>query len=179
MAGVGFGALRELMDRGFRTRDQVRSLLGTECLALVPVLPKKAYRLLRPSGQLAFWSAVHGFPEGFDPFFTEIQDVYDEIGEGVPDDHVWLGPGELPDQTGEIVASGLFDVALVRQLDWEKTYDADSFIALLDTFSGHIAMEDAKRVHLYAEIRRRLAERSDGLLRRHWGAVLHVAAPLR
>ena len=104
--------------------------------------------------------------------------MYDEIGEGLPDDHVWLGPGELPDQTAEIVASGLFDVALVRQLDWEKTYDADSFIALLDTFSGHIAMEDAKRAHLYAEIRRRLARRPDGLLRRHWGAVLHVARAL-
>ena len=27
------------------------------------------------------WSAAHAFPDGFDPFFTEIQDVYDEIGE--------------------------------------------------------------------------------------------------
>ncbi|MEO6512500.1 MAG: hypothetical protein ABIO16_15990 [Nocardioides sp.] len=39
-------------------------------------------------------------------------------------------------------------------------------------------MEAAKREHLYAEIRRRLGERPDGLLRRHWGAVLHVAARL-
>jgi succinoglycan biosynthesis transport protein ExoP len=36
--GAGFGAFRELMDRGFRTREQVRSLLSTECLALVPML---------------------------------------------------------------------------------------------------------------------------------------------
>jgi polysaccharide biosynthesis transport protein len=36
--GVGLGAFREIMDRGFRTRDQVRSVLGTECLALVPLL---------------------------------------------------------------------------------------------------------------------------------------------
>ena len=38
MLGVGFGALREIMDRGFRTREQVRSLLHTECLAMVPRL---------------------------------------------------------------------------------------------------------------------------------------------
>jgi SAM-dependent methyltransferase len=138
---------------------------------------RRAHDVLRPDGHLAFLSASHVVPRDGDPFFREIQEVYDEIGEGVPDDHVWLGPGELPDQTAEIVASGLFDVAVVRQLDWENTYDAGSFIALLDTFSGHIAMEDAKRAHLYAEIRRRLAERPDGLLRRHWGAVLHVAAP--
>lgn len=36
MLGVGLGALRELLDRGFRTREQVRSVLNTECLALIP-----------------------------------------------------------------------------------------------------------------------------------------------
>jgi SAM-dependent methyltransferase len=40
---------------------------------------RKAHRLLRPGGHLAFWSAVHAFPAGFDPFFAEIQDVYDAI----------------------------------------------------------------------------------------------------
>ena len=38
MLGGGLGAFRELMDRRFRTREQVRSVLGTECLALVPLL---------------------------------------------------------------------------------------------------------------------------------------------
>src|SRR5262249_9315660 len=38
MIGVGFAAFREVMDRKFRTREQVKSVLATECLALVPVL---------------------------------------------------------------------------------------------------------------------------------------------
>jgi succinoglycan biosynthesis transport protein ExoP len=38
MLGGGLAALRELMDRGFRTREQVRSVLATECLAMVPRL---------------------------------------------------------------------------------------------------------------------------------------------
>jgi polysaccharide biosynthesis transport protein len=38
MFGVGFGALRELLDRGFRTSEQVKSVLNTECLALIPRL---------------------------------------------------------------------------------------------------------------------------------------------
>jgi polysaccharide biosynthesis transport protein len=38
MFGVGFGALRELLDRGFRTGEQVKSVLNTECLALIPRL---------------------------------------------------------------------------------------------------------------------------------------------
>ena len=38
MLGVGLGVFRELMDRGFRTREQIRSILATECLALIPLL---------------------------------------------------------------------------------------------------------------------------------------------
>jgi SAM-dependent methyltransferase len=139
---------------------------------------RRAHEVLRPDGHLAFWQASHLVPADGDPFFREIQDVYDEIGEAVPGDHVWLGPGDLPDRTHEVEASGLFEMTLVRHVDWETTYDADGYLALLDTFSGHIAMEDAKRAHLYAQIRRRLSLRPDGLLRRHWGAVLHVAARL-
>jgi hypothetical protein len=36
-------------------------------------------------------------------------------------------------------------------------------------------MEDWQRERLYSEIRRRLAQRTDGQLRRHWGGVLHIA----
>ncbi len=96
-------------------------------------------------GHLAFWRADHVFPAGGDRFFAEIQEVYDDIGEGVPDDHVYFAPGELPDQRAEIEASGLFEVTEVRHVDWETTYDADGYLALLDTFSGHIAMEPAAR----------------------------------
>src|SRR5262249_1040418 len=38
MIGGGLAAFREIMDRKFRTREQVHSLLATECLALVPLL---------------------------------------------------------------------------------------------------------------------------------------------
>jgi SAM-dependent methyltransferase len=134
-----------------------------------------AWRALRPGGHLAFWSAFHVFPEDGDPFFREIQDVYDEINEGLPPGSVWPRPGELPVQTDEIEASGLFEVTLVRQFDWERVYDAEGYIELLDTFSGHISMEEWQRERLYGEIRRRLGERPGGTVRRHWGAVLQVA----
>ena len=136
---------------------------------------RRAWEVLRPGGHLAFWEAAHAIPEGGDPFFAQIQDVYDEIGEGMPGDSVFLRPGELPDQVADVEASGLFEDIQVRHFDWEISYDADGYIGLLDTFSGHIAMQAWQRDRLYGEIRRRLAERPDGRLRRHWGAVLHVA----
>jgi len=63
----------------------------------------------------------------------------------------------------------------IRRFDWEIRYTAEAYIQLLDTFSGHIAMAQWQRGRLYGEIRRRLAQRPDGLVRRHWGAVLQVA----
>jgi len=134
-----------------------------------------AWRWLQPGGQLAFWSASHLFPSGGDPFFRDIQDVYDEIGEGLPPGSGYYQPGEQPDERAVIEATGLFDVVLIKHFDWEVSYSAAEYIALLSTFSGHIDMADWQRDRLYGEIRRRLAARPDGMLRRHWGAVLHLA----
>ncbi len=136
---------------------------------------RRAWQLLRPGGHLAFWGASHVFPVGGDTLFGEIQDVYDEIGEGLPPGSAFPRPGELPDAGDEIEASGLFGEVGIRHFDWEVSYDAEGYIRLLETFSGHIAMEQWKRDRLYGEIRRRLALRPEDLLRRHWGVVLHVA----
>jgi SAM-dependent methyltransferase len=134
-----------------------------------------AWLALRPGGHLAFWSAFHVVPDGGDPFFAEIQEVYDEINEGLPPGWAFPRPGELATSGAEIEGSGRFEVADIRHFDWEQVYDAEGYIELLNTFSGHLEMADWQRDRLYGEIRRRLALRPDRLLRRHWGAVLHVA----
>jgi len=136
---------------------------------------RKAWELLRDGGHLAFWSATHAFPAGGDRFFHEIQDVYDEINEGLPAGAQFLEAAELPDERAEIEATGLFTDVEIRHFGWEIEYTAEEYIRLLDTFSGHIAMAQWQRDRLYGEIRRRLAERPGGRLRRGWGAVLHVA----
>ncbi len=136
---------------------------------------RRAWELLRPGGHLALWTAAHVFPAGGDPFFREIQPCYDEIGAGLPSAAAWPRPGELPDGTADIEGSGLFERVAVRHFDWEVSYSAEEYIRLLDTFSNHIAMDADKRGRLDSEIRRRLSARRDGRVRRHWGAVLHVA----
>jgi SAM-dependent methyltransferase len=136
---------------------------------------QKTHALLCPGGHLAFWSARHAFPSDFDPFFTEIQEVYAALGESDRDEWPPPPPEELSDASAEIAATGLFDDVHVRRYLWESMYTADEYIALLGTFSGHIAMDDAKRETLYGEIRARLARRKDPRVRRHWHAILHVA----
>ena len=136
---------------------------------------RRAADVLEPRGHLALWGAGHVIPYDGDPFFDELQDVYDEIGESRPPDATLPRPQELDDDREEIEASGLFEVVDIKQYDWETVYDAEGYIDLLNTFSGHIAMQNWQRDRLYGEIRRRLAQRPDGLLRRHWGGVLQVA----
>jgi SAM-dependent methyltransferase len=136
---------------------------------------RRAHDVLRPGGHLAYWGATHVFPAGGDRFFREIQEVYEEIGEGLPPDAPWPAPGELPDDRAELEASDCFDDIVVRHYDWEVVYDTEAYLDLLDTFSSHIAMEQGQRDRLYGEIRRRLGARPEPRLRRHWGAVLHIA----
>lgn len=78
---------------------------------------RKAAEVLRPRGYLAFWSAGHVIAYNGDTFFLEIQEVYDEIGEGLPPDAPLPRPLELDDQRGEIEASGLFEVLDISQFD--------------------------------------------------------------
>jgi SAM-dependent methyltransferase len=132
----------------------------------------KAHELLRRGGHLAFWSALHAFPEGFDPFFTEIREVYDAIGESYGAAWPPAPPEETPDSSTEIERSGLFENVRARRYVWEQSYTADEYIALLETFSGHISMDASKRERLYGEIRAKLGSRH---VRRHWYAILHVA----
>ena len=136
----------------------------------------KAALLLRPRGHLAVWATAHVFPVGGDTFFREIQDVYEEIGEGLPPDAAWPAADDLPPHDLQDASAGLFVTTAVERFAWEIRYDADAYIDLLNTFSGHIAMEPWQRERLYGEIRRRLDERPDRHLRRGWGAVLEVAS---
>ena len=91
---------------------------------------RKAASLLRPGGHLAFWEAVHVIPDDGDPFFRQIQDVYDEIGEGMPGD--WVSPTveTLPSFESEIAATGLFSGTVVRRFQWEIRYTAADYIRL-------------------------------------------------
>lgn len=135
----------------------------------------KAAACLRPGGYLATWHALHALPDGFDPFFSEIQEVYDEIGEGHPGE--WPPPPPEKHNSGfadEFEASGSFEPIDERLYVWALRYTAEEYMALLDTFSGHIAMEPEKRAYLYGQIRRRLALRPDNSVTRHWSSVLTV-----
>ncbi len=139
----------------------------------------KAHRVLNPGGSLAIIGGGHAFPEDADPFFFEIQDVYRELGMQ-PADEVWPPPSphKVPDMREEIEATGLFADFQSRRYVWELTYNAEPYVDLLNTFSGHIALEPEKREFLYRSIRERMNARPERRVRRHWLTILNVARKL-
>jgi SAM-dependent methyltransferase len=133
----------------------------------------KAARVLKPGGVLAIVDNGHAFPDGFDPFFTEIQKSYEELGEP----HLeWPPPRpeDEPDRREEIESSSLFEVVGVKRHVWPVEYSAETYIDVLNTYSGHIAWEQSKRDKLYAVLRRLIAQRPDGRIRKHYLSILQV-----
>jgi SAM-dependent methyltransferase len=139
----------------------------------------KAAELLRERGKLAIVSAQHVLPPDGDPFFVEVQEDYDAV---VPDDpKTKIGadgpphPDTVADLTEEIAASGRFRNVGTRRYLWDVTYKADDYIAVLNTYSGHRALDDETRELLLSRIHQRIEARPEGEVRKTHLAMLNVA----
>jgi SAM-dependent methyltransferase len=134
----------------------------------------KTARLLREGGMLAVVSTKHVLAPGGDRFWAEVQDDYDAV---VPSDENRPPPRpeEVVDVSDEIDGSGLFRTFAVRRYLWDVTYDAHTYVELLDTTSGHLAMPERQRRELYARIRERIG---DGKVFKTLQAILNVARKL-
>jgi SAM-dependent methyltransferase len=133
---------------------------------------EKPARLLRAGGALAVVSTKH--VASADPFWIEVQEDYEAV---TPSDDNRPPPqaDAVPDLADEIAASGLFADVTVRRYLWDTSYDADQYVALLDTFSGHRALPAPQRRELYDRIRRRIGHRR---VDKTMLAILHVAPRL-
>jgi len=134
----------------------------------------KAARLLRDGGALAVVSTKHVLRPDGETFWMEVQDDYDAV---VPssENRPPLRPEEVADLSDEIDASGRFRTVAVRRYLWDVSYDARTYIELLDTASGHRAMPEAQRQALYSRIRERIGDRK---VSKTLQAILNVARRL-
>ena len=82
------------------------------------------------------------------------------------------------DLRDEIEGSELFRSPQIRRYEWDITYTADEYLAVLDTYSGHRSMTDGERGELYRRIRRRVEARPEGLVTKSYLAILNVARTL-
>jgi len=134
----------------------------------------KSASLLRAGGALAVVVTQHVLADGGDGFFAEVGEDYIALmpdADGAPPPH----PDAVPDLGDEVDASGLFRTLGVGRYVWDVTYTADDYTAVLDTYSGHRALEEDRRRRLLERIRRRIEARPEGTVRKSYLAVLTVA----
>ena len=99
----------------------------------------KAARALRDGGSLALFWNVHVHSDASEGFFEAAQRIYEREAREIWD-HKYEGPprsDEVPDRTGEIESSGLFEAVTRRNYRWDETYDAEGYLRVLNTYSGH------------------------------------------
>ena len=140
----------------------------------------KTASMLREHGMLAVVSTHHVLPANGDQFFVEVQEDYEAI---VPDDPK-TGSGVPPvpetvrDLSDEISVSGLFRNIGARNYLWDVIYTADEYIAVLNTYSGHRALDKDTRERLLSRIHNRIESRPSREVRKTYLALLNVAERL-
>jgi SAM-dependent methyltransferase len=144
----------------------------------------KAAELLREGGKLAVVSVAHVLPRDGDAFFVDVQEDYEAVVPDDPDTKASVGGPPRPEAVAElgestlaaeIEASGRFRSVGARRYLWDVTYAADEYVDVLDTYSGHRALDGDTRARLFARIRRRIEARPERRVRKSYLAMLYVA----
>lgn len=133
----------------------------------------KPARLLRPGGALAAIHGPHVLPDDGDSFWVEVQEDYDAVVPH-PDNRP---PPPLEDAEGwtkEFRGAGVFERVEERRHLHALTYTADSYVAVLGTFSDNLALPADQREELFLRIHERIAARPNGTVTKHHLQVLTV-----
>jgi SAM-dependent methyltransferase len=135
---------------------------------------RRAAELLRPAAHLAIVATEHVSPPDGDDFFRQVEEVYDQVGMG--DGQGGPPPPEAvpaPDVEA-ITGSGFFGQPTVHRYLWSREYSAEEYLAVLSTYSGHIAATAQQRQRLFTRIRELIAARPSGAVRKHYLNVLQI-----
>jgi SAM-dependent methyltransferase len=134
----------------------------------------KAAAALRPGGWLAVWNSEH-VGGGTGQFFIDAQDCYERWDPATPPGLRLTPPDQFPDNSLGVEDAPGFDAPIFRRYLWEEEYTAERYIELLQTYSGHIALDDTRRGGLLTCIRGLIEERYGGVIRKAYLTQLMLA----
>jgi SAM-dependent methyltransferase len=137
----------------------------------------QAAHALKPGGAIAlFWSHhVRGATDT--GFFDAVQLIYErETPELTEQDSRLLTAAEFgAPEKAAIEQSGLFGEVAVRGYEWEVTYTATTYIDVLNTYSGHRLLPDARRARLFHAIAELIDTQYGGHITKGYLTNLYVA----
>jgi hypothetical protein len=89
-----------------------------------------------------------------------------------PPEAIW------PPDVEAIVRSGFFAPPIVHRYLWSRNYTSDEYLALLSTYSNHIAARPAQRDALFARIRKLIDAQPSASIRKDYLNIMQVARRL-
>jgi SAM-dependent methyltransferase len=133
----------------------------------------KAAEVLRPMGSIATFLNMHPLP--FTGFFEAVQEIYQRV---VPE---WAAVKDFPPTEERMRATaqqindtGLFQPVTVRCYPWMQEYTREQHLRLLNTYSGHHALEEPRRNRLFGEIGALIDRDFGGVVQRPYLSVLYI-----
>lgn len=133
----------------------------------------KVAAALRPGGSFATTATDH-VAGGTDPFFVEVQDCYERWDPDTP-------PGLRLPLADDVVSSaerdpaGAFGASQLRRYETDRAYTTAAYLDVLQTYSGHRALDDEARAGLLACIGSLIDERYGGLVVKRYLRTMRVS----
>jgi hypothetical protein len=130
--------------------------------------------LLKDTGYLALFWNYH--PTSFTGFFQAVQTIYQEI---VPE---WEPASSIPSIDERIrltkvaiAKTNLYESVKMQQYYWERDYDTEAYLRLLNTYSDHRKLENSRKLCLFGRIGELIEKHYGGVVTRPYLTVLYLA----
>ncbi|HTK07121.1 MAG TPA: class I SAM-dependent methyltransferase [Ktedonobacteraceae bacterium] len=138
---------------------------------------QKTAQALKPSGSIALFWHEHIQSEASQGFFEQVEQIYRRhVPEQEEKYHPLLWPDEVAEPVkADIEQTCLFGEVTVRRYSWDVTYDADSYLRLLDTYSNHRILDKQRHDRLFHEIADLINTRYNGRITKGYLAILYMA----
>jgi SAM-dependent methyltransferase len=141
---------------------------------------ERAWRALRAGGWLALM-ANHPRPGRCGTrsrrFWDATDALYRRFAPALVRRRGW-NPSRLPNQAVPIRRSGRFGPVERHVIAWRRTFSADDYIGLIDTYSDHRTLPDGARRQLFAAIHQLADAEFGGQVPRYYRTVVYLAPAL-
>lgn len=134
----------------------------------------KTAAALRPGGALAVITTEH-VAGGTAPFFVDVQGCYERWDPATPPGLRLTPADQFPARLAELEGARAFEPAAVRQYQWEQLYSTRTYLDVLLTYSGHLALPADARSSLLQCIAHLIESGYGGSIRKRYLNQLFVA----
>jgi SAM-dependent methyltransferase len=134
----------------------------------------KTAAALRPGGTLAIITTEH-VAGGTEPFFVDVQDCYERWDPATPPGLRLIPADQIPVDSDEVDRSGLFEPTQLRRYEWDQPYSRSTYLDVLLTYSGHLALPVDDRAGLLNCIAELIDVRYGGSITKRYMNMLYLA----